>query len=83
MNPVSDMNFKRNKLIERAIKENKDYIIQDLINKGYNNWDYLLGQYALKNNRVIINQLSRLANQRTMYQTVAEGAIKGNHLDLL
>ena len=66
----------------KAVKEDKDYIIQDLINKGYNNWNLLLKLYAMRNDRIKVNQLSKLADQNLMYELVAEGALQGGHKDL-
>lgn len=67
---------------KKAVKEGKDYIVQDLINKGYNNWNLLLEGYAARNDRATVNALSKLADQNRMYQLVAQGALSGNHEDL-
>lgn len=69
-------------MAKRAVMDHKDYIVQDLINRGYKDWDWLLYNYAIRNDTAAVGQFSKLADPNKIYQLIARGALEGEHIDL-
>lgn len=65
--------------VKRAIRQNRNDLVQYAINHGFQNWDPVLREYAAKGNREMVNFFLKL-NDRP--QKVAEGALKGHQIEL-
>lgn len=70
-------------LVRRAIRQNREDLVNYAIDQGFISWEILLEEYAVKGNSAKVNEYLKLLPTDYGYRKAAEGALKGGYLKLL
>lgn len=70
-------------LVRRAIRQNREDLVQYAIEQGFTYWGILLQEYAAKGNVGKVNEYLKPLSDDFLYQKAAEGALSGGHTKLL
>lgn len=68
-----------NKFVKRAIRQDRNDLVQYAINLGFDDWDITTYEYAMKGDKEAVNYYLKLSKD---YNLAAQGALEGNHKEL-
>lgn len=71
-----------NKVVRRAIRQDRDDIYLYAVSIGFDNWLLALEKFAQKNNTFMIDQLSKIVQSDRKWLKMAGGALKGGYRKL-